>query len=110
MNIKIDLFEENRTIKVNVSGEIDAYTAPMLRDALFPISEKDKITMVVNLQEVVYMDSTGLGVFVGIFKNIRSNQGELKITGLTGRLKRLFDITGLAEIMDINSQIEGEIG
>lgn len=110
MNIKIDVYEDNELIKVNVSGEIDAYTAPMLRDALFPISEKERITMVVNLQEVGYMDSTGLGVFVGIFKNIRSNQGELKITGLTGRLRRLFDITGLAEVMDINSQIEGEMG
>lgn len=109
MNINIDLLEDDRTINVRVSGEIDAYTAPMLRDALFPLSEKEQIIMVVNLQEVVYMDSTGLGVFVGIFKNIRSKRGELKIIGLSGRLKRLFDITGLAEIMDVNSQIEGEI-
>lgn len=109
MNIEIELIEHDKSVEVNVSGEIDAYTAPRLRDALFPFSKKDQIRLVVNLKEVVYMDSTGLGVFVGIFKNVRSNQGELKIIGLTGRLKRLFDITGLAEIMEINGRIEGEV-
>lgn len=109
MNIKIEILEHDRSIEVNIFGEIDAYTAPRLRDALFPLSEKDQITMVVNLKDVVYMDSTGLGVFVGIFKNIRTRSGELKIIGLTGRLKRLFEITGLADIMDINRQNEGEM-
>ncbi|MFE5278616.1 STAS domain-containing protein, partial [Bacillus cereus] len=51
---------------------------------------------------------TGLGVFVGVFKSIRSKDGELKLIGLSKRLIRLFEITGLAEIMDINSQNEGE--
>jgi anti-sigma B factor antagonist len=109
MNIKIELLEHGRTVEVRLSGEIDAYTAPKLRDALFPLSEEGQVLMVVDLSDVDYMDSTGLGVFVGVFKNIRANNGELKLVGLSGRLSRLFEITGLAEIMDINSKIEGEI-
>lgn len=108
MNIKIEILEHGGSVEVRLSGEIDAYTAPKLRDALFPLSEKSRVYMVVDLSDVVYMDSTGLGVFVGIFKNIRINNGELKLVGLNGRLSRLFEITGLAEIMDINSTIEGE--
>ncbi|MDQ0155647.1 anti-sigma factor antagonist [Robertmurraya andreesenii] len=108
MNIEIEVLEHNNSVEVNVCGEIDAYTAPKLRDALYPFSTKEKMKIIVNLKDVVYMDSTGLGVLVGIFKNIRSNQGELQIIGLTGRLKRLFEITGLADIMNINSRIEGE--
>ncbi|MEQ2528719.1 STAS domain-containing protein [Robertmurraya yapensis] len=109
MNIKIDLFENDRVIEVFVHGEIDAYTAPELRDILFPLSKKDEVQMVVDLTNVNYMDSTGLGVFVGIFKNIRAQSGELRLMGLSDRLKRLFEITGLADIMDINSPIEGEV-
>lgn len=111
MNISIDVKEKDNLIEVGVSGEIDAYTAPKLRETIFPLSEKSGVKMVVNLSGVVYMDSTGLGVIVGVFKNIRSNHGEFQLTGLSDRLKRLFDITGLADIININnnSQIEGGI-
>ncbi|MGG0717826.1 anti-sigma factor antagonist [Robertmurraya massiliosenegalensis] len=109
MNINIEVVEYDSALEVNLGGEIDAYTAPQLRETLFPLSEKEQVKMVVDLTDVSYMDSTGLGVFVGVFKNIRSKHGELKLIGLSRRLKRLFEITGLAEIMDINSQNEGEI-
>lgn len=109
MNISIDIKETESKSAVKVSGEIDAYTAPQLREKLFPMSEKEGVNMVVDLSEVNYMDSTGLGVFVGVFKNVRANNGEFKIVGVSDRLQRLFEITGLADIIDINSQIEGGV-
>ncbi|MEH7442254.1 anti-sigma factor antagonist [Bacillus sp. JJ1122] len=109
MNISIDVKETESVLAVKVNGEIDAYTAPQLREKLFPMSEKEGVKMVVDLSEVNYMDSTGLGVFVGVFKNVRAHNGEFKIVGLSDRLQRLFEITGLADIIDINSQIEGGV-
>ncbi|PLR81104.1 anti-anti sigma factor [Bacillus canaveralius] len=109
MNLTIDVNETETLVEVTVSGEIDAYTAPKLREALLPMSEKKGIEMIVDLSEVSYMDSTGLGVFVGAFKNIRSHDGKFQLVGLSERLKRLFDITGLADIIDINSEIEGGV-
>jgi anti-sigma B factor antagonist len=109
MNISIDVKETESKLAVKVIGEIDAYTAPQLREKLFPMSEKEGVKMVVDLSEVNYMDSTGLGVFVGVFKNVRAHDGEFKIVGLSERLQRLFEITGLADIIDINSQIEGGV-
>ncbi|WP_210367156.1 anti-sigma factor antagonist [Bacillus sp. REN3] len=109
MNITIDVKETESVLTVKVNGEIDAYTAPKLRETLFPMSEKEGVKMVVDLSEVNYMDSTGLGVFVGVFKNIRAHNGEFKIIGLSDRLQRLFEITGLSDIIDINSQIEGGV-
>jgi anti-sigma B factor antagonist len=109
MNISIDVKEKDLLAEVSVQGEIDAYTAPKLRSTLFPLSEKDGVKMVVDLSGVNYMDSTGLGVFVGVFKNVKANNGQFKIVGLTDRLQRLFEITGLADIIDINSQIEGGV-
>ncbi|MBT2759611.1 anti-sigma factor antagonist [Mesobacillus foraminis] len=109
MNISIDVKEKDTAIELTVSGEIDAYTAPKLRETLFPLSEENGVNMVVDLSGVSYMDSTGLGVFVGVFKNVRANDGQFKIVGLSERLQRLFEITGLADIININSQIEGGV-
>lgn len=109
MNLSIDVNETDILLEITVNGEIDAYTAPKLRDTIFPLSEKNGVNMVINLSGVSYMDSTGLGVFVGVFKNVKANGGQFKINGLSGRLQRLFEITGLADIIDVNSQIEGEV-
>lgn len=109
MNIKIDVNQVDTNIVVKVKGEIDAYTAPKLRETLFPLAEQDSVNMTVDLSGVAYMDSTGLGVFVGLFKSVRTHHGEFKIVGLSERLRRLFDITGLAEIIHITSDTKGGI-
>lgn len=109
MNIIIDVNEKELDVEIKVAGEIDAYTAPKLKERIYSFSEKDGVRMTIDLSDVNYMDSTGLGVFVGLFKNVRSHDGEFKLIGLSERLIRLFEITGLADIIDINSKIEGGI-
>lgn len=109
MNISIDIEETGKRVFAKISGEIDAYTAPKLRETISKYGEKKGIWMSVDLSGVSYMDSTGLGVFVGLFKSIRANDSTLNINGLSERLKRLFDITGLSNIMDINTEVEGGV-
>lgn len=108
MNISVDLQNEDNKVIGFIEGEIDAFTAPMLREKLAEITLDDSKEIVLDLSEVSYMDSTGLGVFVGFFKTVKSENAKLKLTGLSSRLKRLFDITGLGEIMDIESST-GEV-
>lgn len=108
MNIKVDITEQTEEYtKLEIAGEIDAYTAPVLREKTEPLSKQDNMKVVADLSEVSYMDSTGIGVFVGLFKGIKANGGHLQLVGLSDRLKRLFDITGLADIMDINPEVKG---
>ncbi|MGN1401907.1 MAG: anti-sigma factor antagonist [Bacillus sp. (in: firmicutes)] len=107
MNLKIDMKQEESTVQVFISGEIDAYTAPKIRETLFPVAEKEAVDFIIDLSDVSYMDSTGLGVFVGLFKNVRANERDFKIVGLSDRLKRLFEITGLADIIHITSETKG---
>ncbi|WP_253717646.1 STAS domain-containing protein, partial [Bacillus cereus] len=54
----------------------------------------------------LYMDSTGLGVFIALLKAVKKNDGKLEFIGVSKRLKRLFDITGLTEILNLNSDFE----
>lgn len=108
MNLAIDINEKMNQIHVQLSGEIDAFTAPKLKEALYPLAEKEGADIIVCLKDVVYMDSTGLGVFVGLLKSVRKRNGQLKLTDLSARLERLFTITGLIDIIDITTNAVGE--
>lgn len=108
MNIQVNLLEENSVRRFKIVGEIDAFTAPVLKERLTLGGEIEGLKAELDLSEVNYMDSTGLGVFVGFYKTIKSNGGQLKITGVNKRLKRLFEITGLDEIMDIETDEGGD--
>ncbi|MEN2769206.1 anti-sigma factor antagonist [Ornithinibacillus xuwenensis] len=107
MNLQIHIEEGNDKSHVHLSGEIDVYTAPKLKDALIPLTSKQGNTIEVNLEQVKYMDSTGLGVFVNALKSSKENGSKLKLINLQDRVLRLFQITGLQEIMDINATIRG---
>ncbi|WP_335872377.1 anti-sigma factor antagonist [Bacillus sp. 2205SS5-2] len=110
MNLVVDKNVNDEIVDVKVNGEIDAYTAPKLReDLLLLVDQKEQVVMNVDLSEVTYMDSTGLGVFVGLFKQLKAQNGELYLTGLSDRLKRLFEITGLSDIMNVNSETKGGV-
>ncbi|AZB41387.1 STAS domain-containing protein [Bacillus sp. FJAT-42376] len=109
MNLKTTIENMDQITKVTVAGEIDAYTAPKLREELLPLAEQSSPQLIISLRDVSYMDSTGLGVFVGLLKNVRKNDGELRLVELSDRLERLFTITGLNDIIDISSKAEGGV-
>lgn len=104
MNLQIDVRNEDEVYTVNVKGEIDAYTAPQLKEQLDSIVSEHGVKVIINLEEVSYIDSTGLGIFVGALKSTRKNDGTLQLVGVNDRVKRLFKITGLHEIIDISGE------
>lgn len=107
MNIQVNLEEIDNNLTGFIRGEIDAHTAPVLREKLEAYQNQDGLKAVLDLSDVDYMDSTGLGVFVAFYKSVNAKGGHVKLKGLSSRLKRLFDITGLGEIMDIESAGKG---
>ncbi|MBB4826859.1 anti-sigma B factor antagonist [Sporosarcina luteola] len=104
MNLQVELLEQDSIQYFKVIGEIDAFTAPILRERLTAVEGTPNLQAELDLSEVDYMDSTGLGVFVGFYKAVKANGGHVKITGLNRRLSRLFEITGLSEIIDIEKK------
>lgn len=108
MNLKIDIEESLNGRVVKLVGEVDVYTAPMLRDAIIPLTIKKNSKLIVDMTEVSYIDSTGLGVFIAAFKSSHQHMGSLKLIGVTEKVERLFQITGLSEIIDIDTKPRGE--
>ncbi|MEW9677883.1 STAS domain-containing protein [Lentibacillus sp. L22] len=107
MDLEIEVIEESDKSKIVLSGEVDAYTAPKLKETLLPLTKGAGHIVEVNLEQVNYMDSTGLGVFISALKSTKENDSQLKLVDLQDRVFRLFQITGLIEIMDIKAAIRG---
>lgn len=107
MNLVIDVVDEKAKSVVHLSGEVDVYTATKLKDNLLPLTyEKDHLVEV-DLESITYMDSTGLGIFISALKSTNEHDSKLKLVNIQDRVLRLFNITGLDEIMDIEG-IRGE--
>ena len=79
-----------------------------LEEVLMPMRQEGTHDIHVNVTNVSYMDSTGLGLFVGTLKALNQNDKELYILGVSDRIGRLFDITGLKDLMHVNEGTEVE--
>ncbi|MBU9723805.1 MULTISPECIES: STAS domain-containing protein [Bacillaceae] len=109
MNLKIDLQEGKKESVLYLDGEVDVYTAPNLKESLYPLAEESGKKVIVDLKNVNYIDSTGLGIFIGALKATDKSNSKLVIRGVDARVKRLFEITGLNEVMDIVSDQREEV-
>lgn len=108
MNLTINVVnEEPMKSVVYLAGEIDAYTAPNLKEALIPLTRQEEHHVEVDLAEINYMDSTGLGTFISALKSSKEYNSHLTLVNIQDRVLRLFKITGLDEIMDLRASIRG---
>ena len=91
---------------VAVEGEIDVYTAPKLRDKITELVGDGVYHLVIDMERVEFLDSTGLGVLVGGLKKVRAHDGSLQIICSQERLLKIFRITGLAKVFTIHDSPE----
>ena len=104
MNVKTYIKEINaETMGVSVEGEIDVYTSPKVKESLNELIGKKHYNLIINLENVSYIDSTGLGVLIGALKKVKENNGDIKLVCTNMQLKKIFDITGLVKIFGIFS-------
>lgn len=89
------------TCFLEMSGEVDVYTAPELKQAIVQYADQGVKRLIINLAEVQYLDSTGLGVLIGGLKRLREADGNLVLVAPGMRILRIFEITGLDKIFDI---------
>jgi anti-sigma B factor antagonist len=96
---------DSRTI-VAVGGEIDVYTAPKLRDKITELVGEGHQDLVIDMEGVDFLDSTGLGVLVGGLKRVRAHDGSLRLVCSQERILKIFRITGLTKVFPIHSSVE----
>lgn len=101
MDLSLDTRHENGHTIIEVGGEIDVYTAPKLRDQISELVADGNYNLVIDLENVDFLDSTGLGVLVGGLKKLRAHDGSMLLICTQERLLKIFRITQLAKVFSI---------
>ncbi len=96
---------------VTVHGEIDAFTAPSLRDVLHHLITGEHARLVVaDLTAVTFLDSSGLGAILGALRRLREQEGRLLIVQPETAARRIFELTGLDSVLELYDDRDAAIG
>jgi anti-sigma B factor antagonist len=106
VDLSVSTSDRGKLTVVHVGGEIDVYTAPLLREALDKQVAAGRAHLVVDLEDVTFMDSTGLGVLVGRLKLVRAQNGSMRIVSSQDRILKVFKITGLDKVFHIHDSVD----
>lgn len=98
----VSVSDDGDTTVVAVAGELDVATAPALREELYRVIDRGVATIVVDLADMDFIDSTGLGVLVGALKRVKERDGALELRSLPSAAQRVFEITGLTKAFTIS--------
>ncbi len=98
----MEMEARSSVLLIRLKGELDHHTAEKLRLQAENEIEKNGIKhIVLNLEELHFMDSSGLGVILGRYKKIKKNNGEMIICAISPAVKRLFEMSGLYKIVKV---------
>ena len=89
--------------RVEVTGELDAYTAPQLRSFVDELLGRGGTRVVVDLSQTLFVDSTGLGVLIGAARKCEARGGELSLDAPTPQVYRVLQMTGLSETLSVTN-------
>lgn len=100
-----NLRRQSRYTVVEVSGEIDLHTASMLREQLVALLDAGGHHLIVDLEKVDFMDSTGLNVLIGALERVHAQGGSLSLVCTQENIIKIFRITGLAKVFTIHPDL-----
>ncbi len=101
MSLKINVRESGNVVILDLNGRITiGEEATALRDTIKELLDGGQKNILLNLGEVGYIDSTGLGQFVGSFATVTSRGGQLKLLNLQKKLQELMQITKLITVFE----------
>lgn len=100
MSLSIHLEVKRDVLCVRLAGELDHHTAEELRAKVNDMIETHRIQhIVLSLERLTFMDSSGLGVILGRYKHLKGLGGEMVVCAISPQVKRLFEMSGLFKII-----------
>ena len=107
-------FEVTREDRSDISilrlkGFLDAHTAPNFEQAIQELIEENRYNIIVSMSDLNYISSAGLGVFMGFIEEIREKEGDIKLTNMTDKVFKVFDLLGFPALYQIfKEEMEAE--
>jgi anti-sigma B factor antagonist len=109
-NMRLSDREQEGVVILEPKGKImGGPDATLLHDKLHEIIEAGKKQVIIDLSQVDWMNSTGLGILISTLTTLRNNNGELKLANVTEKIQSLLVITKLAPVFDSFDTIDDAI-
>lgn len=109
MDLRVRTAVHGDRVVVSVGGEIDVYTANSLREALTRVIGPGRADLIVDLTEVTFMDSTGLGVLIGSVRQVREHGGRVQLVVAEGNVVNLMRITAVTQVFTVHESLEAAL-
>jgi anti-anti-sigma factor len=101
MNIE-SLSSENNALFVSLSGEMDAYGCSQIGSELENLLDADVVQHIsLNIDKVTFLDSSGVGVIVFLFKRLTSSGGTLELSNVNGQPKELIKLLRVGSVIPV---------
>jgi anti-sigma B factor antagonist len=105
--LEIEIDREDAYVICRPSGELDAYTVGQFREALADLAGESRV--IIDLGDVPFMDSAGLGALIGGIRKARETDGEVVVACGRDTLKRLLHTTGFDRIVPVEDDLESAV-
>jgi anti-sigma B factor antagonist len=99
--LAMDVTGRDGASTVALKGELDVHSSPDLRDVLHQLLADGKRVVVIDLRDLEFVDSTGLGVLVGALKKARQSGGDIELRTPTAAIRKALEITGLTQVFRV---------
>lgn len=100
---------DNDIYIVKLSGDIDHCSSEKIKRQIYLNTSKFVRKMIIDLSNVEFMDSSGIGMILGRYKEIEERKGKIAITGIKGNMERIFNMSGLYKIINKYNTINDAI-
>lgn len=106
MELNVGITRDEAACTVTIAGEVDVYTSPVLKERLVEAAEHGCGVMIVDLDQVAFIDSSGLGVLVGALRRLREQGSEMHVVCTREQILKIFRITGLDKVFPIFATLD----
>jgi anti-sigma B factor antagonist len=103
----VQTISEGDLAVIRLEGFVDAHTAPQFEEAVQSVIDQGQHRIVVDCEKLTYISSAGLGVFMGFIEEVREQGGDIKICGLSPKVKQPFEILGFESLYDFCETVAG---
>lgn len=100
MNISVKTEKIDDITLIEIDGEVDTYTSSKIKQDILQVVEQTP-KIIISMEKVKFIDSTGLGILIGVLKKVKEKEGEMIIVSPNSYINQIFEITGLFKVFKI---------
>ncbi len=101
MELNFEIKEAQNSLLILLKGDLDAYTCNSLKEKVKEMLKDRIVDIYIDAKELNYIDSTGLGTIIGIYKILKENDKQIYMENLKPNVRKMFKITDLDQIISI---------